>query len=170
MKLSTFFLIVIFAAIAVFAALNWSTFSEPTLLSLGVATVEAPLGLIMLGMVAALAAIFLVYVLYMQTAVLMESRRQSRELQANRELADKAEASRFTELRAYIESELQAIGTRDAEHKAAIIARVDQLERAMRKSVEESGNTLAAYIGEIENRLEDATGKTRPILPARRDH
>lgn len=160
----------IFAAIAIFAALNWTIISQPTLLSLGVATVEAPLGLIMLGMVVALAAVFLVYVLYMQTSLLVESRRQARELQANRELADKAEASRFTELRAYIEAELNTMNMRAAEREDAVLARIEQLEQAMRTSVEETGNTLAAYIGEVENRLEDATGKTRPLLPARRDH
>ena len=38
------------------------------------------------------------YVLSLQGSVLLETRRHTKELQAQRELADKAEASRFTEL------------------------------------------------------------------------
>ncbi|MHB1226798.1 MAG: hypothetical protein ACYC0O_04635 [Desulfurivibrionaceae bacterium] len=35
-----------------------------------------------------------------------------------------------------------------------MLARLDQLDRDLRSAVEQSGNTLAAYIGELEDRLE----------------
>ena len=49
MPLRTVFLIVVLALIALFAVLNWGAFLAPTTLSFGVAQVQAPLGLIMLG-------------------------------------------------------------------------------------------------------------------------
>jgi uncharacterized integral membrane protein len=106
MPLRTVVLLIVFAAVVLFAALNWGAFLAPTTLSLGVAQVQAPLGLIMLGMVAVLGALFLAYVAYLQSSVLLETRRHAKELQAQRELADQAEASRFTELRTYLETRL----------------------------------------------------------------
>ncbi|MBU4230399.1 MAG: LapA family protein, partial [Proteobacteria bacterium] len=111
-------------------------------------------GLVMLGMVAFLAALFLVFVVYLQTSVLLEARRHARELQANRELAGQAEASRFTELRGFLEADLTRQAGLDAESRAIVLARLDQLDRDLRSAVEQSGNTLAAYIGELEDRLE----------------
>jgi uncharacterized integral membrane protein len=154
MKLHTLFLLLVLAVIAAFAALNWSVFITPTDLSLGYATVQMPLGLLMLGLLFFLTALFLVYVVYLQGSALLETRRQSRDLQANRELADRAEASRFTELRAFLEAELTKQGNLNAETKSSILARVDQLELDLRTFMEQSGNTLAAYIGELEERLE----------------
>lgn len=106
MPLRTILLLIVLAAIAIFAALNWSAFLAPTTLSLGFAQVQAPLGLIMLGLIAILTAVFLGYLVYLQSTVLLESRRHAKELQAQRELADQAEASRFTELRAHLDSRL----------------------------------------------------------------
>lgn len=154
MQIRTLTLLLVLGAVAAFAALNWSAFMAPTTLSLGVAEVQAPLGLIMLGLIAVITALFLLFVVYMQTTVLLEARRHARELQANRDLADKAEVSRFTELRAYLDAELQQQATRDDEMHAALLARLEQVEQGLRASVEESGNTLAAYIGELEDRLQ----------------
>jgi hypothetical protein len=154
MKLHTLLLLLVLAAIAAFAALNWSVFITPTELSLGFTAVQMPLGLVMLGLLFFLAALFLVYIVYLQGSALLETRRHSRELLANRELADRAEASRFTELRSLLEEGLKKQIDLNAESKSSILARVDQLERDLRSFVEQSGNTLAAYIGELEDRLE----------------
>lgn len=162
MKLRTLSLLLVLGALAAFAALNWSSFVSPTTLSLGLAEVQAPLGLIMLGMVAVLTAIFLVFVVYVQASALFDSRRHAQELQANRELADKAEASRFTELRGFLESELAKIAERSGAGSPtvdpALLARLDRLEAALLTAVEQSGNGLAASIGELEDRLEREGG------------
>ena len=132
-----------------------------TTLSLGVAHVQASLGLVMLGMLALLVALFLVFVVYLQTSVLFDTRRNARELQASRELADQAEASRFTELREFMKIELIKQADRDGESRAAVLARLDQLERDLRSRVEQSENTISAYIGELDDRLErTAQGQT----------
>jgi Na+-transporting methylmalonyl-CoA/oxaloacetate decarboxylase gamma subunit len=154
MKLRTLVLLLILLAIAVFAALNWNTFNAPTDLSLGVTTVRVPLGLLMLGLLILLTLLFLLYVVYLQTSSLLESRRLSKEVQAHRELADQAEASRFTELRQFLEAELSKHAALHAESRAAVLARVEQLAQELHTAVEQSGNTLSAYIGELEERLE----------------
>lgn len=168
MKLRTFVLFLLLAAIAAFVALNWSTFLAPSDLSLGFASFSAPLGLVMLGLLAALSLVFLGFIVYLQTSVLLETRRHAKELQSQRELADQAEASRFTELRRFIEGEMQALASRDAEATQAMLARIDQLEAGLRSAVEDSNNTLAAYLGELEDRME-REGRT-PLPTLRRDH
>jgi len=109
MPLRTVVLLVVLALVAIFAALNWSAFVAPTTLSFGVANVQAPLGLIMLALLLVLTALFLIYIVYLQTTVILEWRRREKELQASRELADQAEASRFTELRAHLDTRLTEI-------------------------------------------------------------
>ena len=154
MKTRTLFLILVLVAIGGFSALNWNAFLTPTSLNLGLAEVQAPLGLIMLGALVMVAAVFMVYILYLQTTVLLDTRQHTKELQSNRKLADQAEASRFTELRGFLEAELKRQLTQDAESRAAVVARIDHLERDLRTAVEQSGNSLAASLGELEDRLD----------------
>ena len=129
-----FFLVLVL--VGLFALINWSAFSALTTLSLGFTAVEAPLGLIMLGFIVFLCVLFTVWVISLQAGSLMESRRQTKELQAQRDLADKAEASRFTELR------------------TELMARLDRLQTDSRTTVEQNANSVAAQIGELEDRLE----------------
>lgn len=152
MKLRTLLVLLVLLAIAAFTLLNWPVIMAPTALSLGVAEVQAPLGLILLGLMVALIALFLVYVLYLQTTVMFDARAHAKELQSNRKLADQAEASRFTELRTFLDAEFKRQSVSDAEVKTALLARLDQLERALRVAVEQSGNSLAASIGEMDDR------------------
>jgi uncharacterized integral membrane protein len=89
MKISSLLLLLALAVAAGFAVLNWSTLITPTELSLGFTTAQIPLGLVMLGLLIFVTALFLVYVVYLQSSALLETRRHSRELQANRELSIK---------------------------------------------------------------------------------
>jgi len=154
MKIRTLFLLIVVLVITAFAALNWSAFMAPTTLSLGFATVQAPLGLVMLGLLVFLTGLFLVFALYLQTSSLLETRRHARELQANRELAGQAEASRFTELRSFLDAELKREADLNIESRTAVLSRLDQLEHDLRSTIEESVNTLSAYFEELEDRLE----------------
>lgn len=154
MQLRTLLLVLALALTAAFAAVNWSAFTAPTALSLGFTTIEAPLGLIMLALTALIAVLFLVFIVYLQTGVLLEARRHARELEAQRQLADQAEASRFTELRAFLEKEVARLAAEIASARTGLTARVEQAEGELRTAIEQSANTLAAYIGEVEDRLE----------------
>src|SRR5512139_1082339 len=136
MRLRTLMMLIVLGAIAAFAAVNWAAFTTPTTLSLLFTVVQAPLGLIMLGLAALITVLFLVFVVYLQTSVIIETRRYGRELQAQRELADKAEASRFTELHGFLDAELSKLAERVAEVKTGTETRLDQLERDLRAAVE----------------------------------
>ena len=129
-----FFLVVLL--VGLFALLNWDAFATVTTLNLGVTTVQAPLGIVMLGLVVALCLLFTVWVISLQATTLMDARRQTRELQTQRNLADQAEASRFTELR------------------TELMARLDRLQNDSRLAMEQHGNTVAAHLGQLEDRLE----------------
>jgi uncharacterized integral membrane protein len=158
MYLRTLLLLIVLGAIAAFAAVNWGAFTAPTTLSLVFSTVQAPLGLIMLGLAAILTALFLVFLVYLQTSVILEGWRYARELRAQRELAEQAETSRFTELRGFLEAELPKLAGQAEELKAGMQTHLDQLDQSLRAAIEQAGNTLAAYIGEIEDRLERGMG------------
>lgn len=159
MKFRTFALLLVLVVIAAFTLLNWSVILAPTTLSLGVSQVQAPLGLIMLGMIALLTLLFLVYVLYLQTTVLMDGRTHAKELQANRKLADEAEASRFTELRAFLDAEFNRINEADVTGKSVSAERIDELERELRMRIEQSSNSLAAMLAELDDRLRSGGGQ-----------
>ena len=145
MSLRSIMVIVVIALLALFAAVNWQTFITPTDLNLVVARVQAPLGLVMLGFTALLVAVLLAYALKVQVNALSDSRKQSEELRRQRELADQAEASRFTDLRRYLEQEMASL--RQAQEDGA---------RQLRGELADSANSLAASIGELDERIERA--------------
>ena len=161
MYLRTLLILVVLGALIIFAAVNWSAFMTPTTLSLIFANEEAPLGIILLGVVAILTVLFLLYVAYLQSSALLEGRRHARELQTQRELAEQAEASRFNQLRSLLEVELEKLSSQGHEAKASLLARLDVLDRDCRSAAGQTENTLAAYLGEIDDKLEKLT--SRPI-------
>lgn len=153
MRLPTLFLLVVLTFILVFAGVNWSVITTPATVSLLVADIQAPIGLIMLGMIVMVTVLFLAFAVYLQTTVLLDARRHSRELQAQRELADQAEASRFTDLRGFLDAELRKLGGQVAESRAGISERLDRAVRDLHTTIDQSGNSLSAYIGELDDRL-----------------
>ena len=160
MYLRTVLILAVLGLIVLFSALNWSAFIATTVLSLGFTSVEAPLGLILLAIVALLTLLFLVYITYLQSTVLLESRRHARELQLQRDLAEQAEASRFNQLRTQMETELQKLAGDMEQSKSLLLSRLDQIERDLRAALEQTGNSLAAYIGELEDRFNSSLGKS----------
>jgi hypothetical protein len=64
MYLRTLLIVIALAILALFTAANWNAFITPTTLSLVFASVEAPLGLMLLGMLVLLSALFLIYLVY----------------------------------------------------------------------------------------------------------
>ena len=147
MNFRTICIAIIVALIAVLAAFNWTALSTPSAVSLGVTTIEAPLGLLMLALTTLLSVFFIAYVLWMQGSVLLEARRHAKEMQSQRDLADKAEASRFTELRGVLE----ALHAKD---KEALMARLDVLEAHLVQRAQDSENSMAAYVGQLEQQVQ----------------
>jgi uncharacterized integral membrane protein len=153
-KLLTVVVISMLALLSLFALLNWSAVVTPAPLSIGFTTVNAPLGLIMLSAAGLLTAAFLAFIVYQQGVALVEARRSSRDLHAQAELAEKAEVSRFTDLRAYLESELRKIDERSAAARADASARLDRLEGVILGKLAESENGLSAHVAEVEDKID----------------
>ncbi|MFZ2651316.1 MAG: LapA family protein [Burkholderiaceae bacterium] len=98
--------------VAVLAAVNWTTLMAAAPLNLVVAEVQAPLGVVLLAMAVALAAVFLVAYLRHQIGSLLEARRLLKEIQRVQQLADQAEASRIESLRQLITAEFRRLDER----------------------------------------------------------
>ena len=112
--------------LAAFVWLNWSALSATTPISLGWATVHAPLGLVLLVPLLVLCVVLPAWAISLQARVLRDVRVITKALQ-QRETAEREEASRLVDLR------------------------IDFL-----RALEESVNTVAASIGELEDRMERA--------------
>lgn len=131
MRLFNLVLLLALVLLAAFAALKWSALAAPTTLSFGIATLQAPLGLILLGFALVFAFAFFVYAAAQRTAQLVEARRHAQELRAARELAESAEASCTAALAAEMKAEFERL------HRA----------------IEDNGNGLAAALGQVDDKL-----------------
>ena len=154
MRIRTLLILVFCVLVAAFIALNWNELSQPTPLNLGFVQTQGPLGLVMLGLMLLAILVFGAYALAIQTASLLETRNHAKELKTQRELADKAEARRFTELRTLIERTANDSRTQAIEAQQVLAEQLQALQKDMRAAIENSGNTLAAYMGELEDRME----------------
>lgn len=141
--------------LAVFTLANWAVLSASSTLSFIVFDVEGPLGVILLGAMLVLVALFVVYALSLKTGMLMESRRHNQELEAQRKLAETAEASRLSELRTQIEREFARL------HDAigGVDGRIDSHEQAMKQSLNEAANGLAALVAEMDDKIDRALAR-----------
>lgn len=126
------FFVLFLVLVAAFALLNWPAFAAPTTLSLFFTSVQAPIGVIMLVALAVACIGFTAWAITLQGRALMDARRMTKDLQTQRDLADKAEASRFTELRVHLDSTMADT----------------------RRVIEQQANSLAANIAVLENRLD----------------
>ena len=155
MKARTALLVLIVALLGYLAFFNFSTLAQEVPMSLGFTEVHGPLGLVMLALNALMAAIFLAYVIAMQATWLLEVRAHNKALQAQRELAEKAEISRFTELRG-------ALDDKQTQWEKRVMERLDALENHLKARAEESDNVHAAYLGQLEEQLRNQPGKESP--------
>ena len=154
MRFRTILLILLILLVAAFVALNMDEFTRVSVLSLGFTTVQVALGMVMLMLFVVSLLVFLASNLYMQSRHLLEARAHTRELDSQRLLADKAEASRFTELRTYIEEQARMANLRESEFATELAGRFASQQQQLIARMEQTDNTLAAYLGQIEDRLE----------------
>ena len=142
MRVRSVLTLIAFGLFAVFTTLNWQVFNTPTRLDLLVGVAEAPLGLVMLGVLAFVVLGFALQMVLWQGSILRETRRHERELHEQRLLADQAEASRFSELRTALREEM-----------AQVERRLDEMQGGLRGDLQEHANSLASMIGEMDDRL-----------------
>lgn len=146
MSFRTLFVLAFLLLLGLFAGLNWAEITRPTSLSLGLTRVEAPLGLVLLVALGAVSLLYLIFTIGLETAALLEVKRYAREVLHYKKLAEEAEASRYTELKRYLEEELARLAQAEKDEIRALEARIQE-------TLERHGNTLAAYIGELEDQI-----------------
>lgn len=154
MRARTMTLIVGILFLAAFAVLNIDEFTRSSLLSLGFTTIQLPLGLLMLLLLIASLLVFVGTTFYIQSSNMIENRQYARELNHQRELANKAEASRFNELRIYLEAQARATLQREAVWETLLAEQLANTQKALINRLEQSDNATAAYMGQLEERLE----------------
>lgn len=164
MRSRTLFLALATALVVVFAYLNWPQFTRATPLNLGWIAITAPLGLILLGVLALSAVVFLASSAVNHSRHVRHEREQAKALEAQRELAERAEASRFIDLRKTLETHLRETREHDKTSAAAMDQAQVRSQRELRGLVEQTHRALAMHLGEMEARLGariDALGETR---------
>lgn len=169
MRSRTVLLVVAILLVAGFAALNWSEIVRPSPLLFGPIVMDAPLGAILLGVLALTLVLFLVSTAAMRTQSLIDYRTHTKTLEAQRELADKAEASRFIELRQHLDTHLKDMRERDAIAATEMEKARLENQREIRTQLEQINRTIAARMNELEHRLEsrfERMGVSRGALPA----
>ncbi len=121
---------------ALFVVLNWRVFASPAKLNLLLTSVEIPVGVLMLMLFALVLLVLWIIVGRWQGTLAVEFRRQAQELQAQRLLAENAEASRFTELGVLIREEIAKLRTELQETEHSIAATLGEMDDRLRKPLD----------------------------------
>ena len=143
MKLHTIILLLVLFVVLLFAGINWGLFARQDTINFIFFTIEAPLGVIMLGTVGVLSMVYLLFISRLEVSSMMEARRRNRELEEARELAMSKEKSRITELQSAITGQIEGFGERFA-----------SLENRM-KGVEEKYSGTETKIDDIIRRFDE---------------
>jgi len=161
------FMVLVMLVVAVIAALNWTEFTRAEPLSFGIFTATVPVGALMLVMMALVLGVFLVSSAIQESRFLLDHRRHNRALQAQRELAEKAEASRFTDLRQHLDHHLRESRQREAMVATEFEKRLLQSHSEMRAQLERMQQMIAARLTELESRFAASRDpKGEPVPPA----
>ena len=154
MRTRSILLVVAILLVAGFAALNWAEIVRPTPLLFGPVVADAPLGLILLGVLGVTLILFLASTAAMRTQSLIDYRHHHKTLEAQRELADKAEASRFVDLRNHLDTHLKDMRERDAIAASEFDKAMVQSRRDVQQQMEQMNRMISARLNELEHRLE----------------
>lgn len=163
MHLRSVFLLLLFVLCSVFLIVNWEGVMAEVNVNLLWTEIQAPLGLILLMGPGLLILICLIYGFVQQAGLSMELRRVNKQLQQARDLAQKAELSRFTELKSVMQKQITELQNQSASRHSSLMAAVNGVQAAVDESAQETVNSLSASVGEVEDRLsqlvEMAAGK-----------
>ena len=112
MKLHTIILVLVLFLVLLFAGINWGLFARQDTINFIFFSIQAPLGVIMLGTVGVLSIIYLLFIGRLEVSSMLEARKYNKELEEVRELAMNKEKSRITELQHAISEQIGAFGKR----------------------------------------------------------
>jgi uncharacterized integral membrane protein len=146
MRARLLILVLVILAVAGFAVQNWPEINRQSQLTFGVVQAEAPLGLILLTLLGIALLVFAVGAATLRTQNLVESRRHAKAFHAQRELADNAEASRFTDLRQMLDAHLRENRQRDSVATTELDKAMAQHQRELRNQLEQMYHLLTGRL------------------------
>jgi hypothetical protein len=167
MRARLLFIVLAGVVVAGLAALNWGEVTRTSRLNFGLILTDAPLAGILLAILAVTLIVFLVSSAIQESRNLIAWNRHAKELQAQRDLADKAEASRFTDLRQHIDSTLRESRQRDALAGGEFEKSMLQSHRDLRAQLDAMNRTLLARLAELESRVDHRTTVVDQGVPVR---
>ena len=147
------FIVLAAIVMAVIAAQNWPAITRSEPMSFGIFTTSAPLGLTLMVLLGIVLAVFLVSTAVQESRYLMEHRRHARALHAQHELAEKAEASRFTELRSHLDNHLRESRQRETMTVTEFEKRIMQSHNELRAQLDRMQQMLTSRLGDMESRV-----------------
>ena len=153
MRARFLFIVIAILLVAGFAALNWSEFLHTSPLSFGLAVIDAPLGLVMLMALGLTLVVFLLSSAAQESRIMLDAHRHHKVLETQRELAEKAEASRFTDLRQQIDTHLSHNRQRDTIMATELEKSLVQSQRELRTQLELMNRNLMARFADFEERM-----------------
>ena len=111
------------------------------------------MGLILLLVLGFLVVLCLLYAFLQQASLALEMRRAHKELEEARQLAQRAERSRFGEFNNELQKVVKDLQEQSVTRHNAVLARLETLEERMRVKMHDTINSVSASVGEVEDRL-----------------
>lgn len=164
MRLRTLLLVLAAAAVVAFTLMNWNQFTQPETVNLGWRTASVPLPLLLLGLLVLTTVAWLADAAVTSARSRRLEREQSKALQAQRELADRAEASRLTELRQALDTHLRETRQRESVASAQADQAAGRIQRELRGQLEMLHRAMGTRLGEMEARLDTRLARMEPAL------
>ncbi len=164
MNLRSVFLFVIFIFCGIFLVVNWQGIVTDVPVNLLYTEIQAPLGLILLLVLGFLVFICLLYAFVQQASLALEMRRAHKELEDARQLAQRAERSRFVELNNELQKLVKDLQEQSTTRHNAVLARIETMEERMRMNTHDTINSVSASVGEVEDRLSELVRVTSKSL------
>jgi hypothetical protein len=155
------FIVLAVLVTAAVAALNWSLVTRAETLNFGLFTTTASLGMILLGILTVVLVVFLASSAIEESRYLLEHRRHARALHAQRELAEKAETSRFTDLREHLDTHSRETRQRESMLATEYEKRLMQSHNELRAQLERMHQMIAARLDHLDSRT---TAEARPVV------
>jgi len=146
------FIVLAVLVTAIIASLNWGEFTRLEPLSFGLFTANVAVGATMLVILGVVLAAFLVSSAIQESRYLLDHRRHSRALHAQRELAENAEASRFTDLRQHLDAHMRESRQREAVMGTEFEKRMLQSHQELRAQVERMHQMIGSRLDGLEGR------------------
>lgn len=144
MRFWTIFWLLVVAIVATFGVVNWQVLMASTNINLLFAQVTAPLGFIMFGALVTLGLLFLIFLVWLETKVLVDLGR------TNRPASSPSSGAPIADLRADLERQLSALRAETTDSMRNVMGRFEHVERVIRDEVGRASHSPDTRVDKID--------------------